>query len=501
MTLDRALIELDRHGESIRGVVIVFDEAGMAPTRGSERLLARAAAAGAKVIAIGDPGQLASVQAGGWLAALSRRVGANRLNEVQRQRNKDERRALAALHDHQPELYLRWAQNTGGLRVHHQQAKQRALADWLAAAAVHGAREAVLIARDNELRDRLNQHARAHQREQGRLGVDVAYGPVTVATGDRVICRRNDRGFEVDNGTRGPVRATHHNEIVIETDAGTVRALPAAYVAQHVEHAYCLTGHGMQGGTVEHATVLATPRDLTAGWSYTALSRSRGNTILHIDVSEHTAAATERTELAPAEQRPRADRDEVVAGITERMLVRDDEDLAIDQLPSAMPSAGRVDDTQLHQATVAGRIPQEHGAEQADHRGHGRQLRALRGQLESRVPNAPVCHSSSWPESSRPTSSDRYSPRIATSSPSVSRTARTKTTTTPRRLDARRATAAHRGTPSRRHTTGGPRTASRGAAVPGRTGRSDPRRTRRTRPTHQPARTRRPRPRRSSRTR
>ena len=46
-------------------------------------------------------------------------------------------------------------------------------------------------------------------------------------------------------------------------------------MAEHVEHAYCLTGHGMQGGTVEHATVVATPRALTRGWSYTALSRAR----------------------------------------------------------------------------------------------------------------------------------------------------------------------------------------------------------------------------------
>jgi hypothetical protein len=30
-----------------------------------------------------------------------------------------------------------------------------------------------------------------------------------------------------------------------------------------VEHAHCLTGRGMRGATVEHATVLASIRDLT----------------------------------------------------------------------------------------------------------------------------------------------------------------------------------------------------------------------------------------------
>ena len=53
----------------------------------------------------------------------------------------------------------------------------------------------------------------------------------------------------------------------------------------------------MQGGTVEHATVLATPRDLTAGWSYTALSRARRTTRLHIDGGEQAArVAAERAE-------------------------------------------------------------------------------------------------------------------------------------------------------------------------------------------------------------
>jgi hypothetical protein len=39
----------------------------MASTRGTERLLAAVQAEGAKVVAIGDPGQLPSVQAGGWM--------------------------------------------------------------------------------------------------------------------------------------------------------------------------------------------------------------------------------------------------------------------------------------------------------------------------------------------------------------------------------------------------------------------------------------------------
>jgi AAA domain len=58
------------------------------------------------VIAVGDSGQLASVQAGGWFTALTRQRSGPELREVLRQRDPAEREALAALHDGSPEVYL-----------------------------------------------------------------------------------------------------------------------------------------------------------------------------------------------------------------------------------------------------------------------------------------------------------------------------------------------------------------------------------------------------------
>ena len=76
------------------------------------------------------------------------------------------------------------------------------------------------------------------------------------------------------------------------------RELPAAYAA---EHAYALTGHGMQGATVQVAIVLASPRDLTAGWSYTALSRARGDTRLLVHDDDFS---DRRDEIAPRDRSP-----------------------------------------------------------------------------------------------------------------------------------------------------------------------------------------------------
>jgi ATP-dependent exoDNAse (exonuclease V) alpha subunit len=57
-TIDRALIDLERYDDPFTPrTVVILDEAGMAATRSTERVLATAQRAGAKVIAIGDSGQ------------------------------------------------------------------------------------------------------------------------------------------------------------------------------------------------------------------------------------------------------------------------------------------------------------------------------------------------------------------------------------------------------------------------------------------------------------
>jgi hypothetical protein len=328
-TLDRLLIDIDELGERIpyRGVVIL-DEAGMAPTRLSARLLARAEEAGAKVIAIGDPRQLPSVQAGGWLGALGTACGAARLTQVIRQRDAGERTALAALRDGQPKRYLEWASAAGRIEMLSDatDATRRAVGLWHQAVTENGAGGVVIIARDNDTRDELNVAARELWGALGLLGEARTYGGPALAVGDRVICRQNDARLDVDNGMRGSVRELGSHCVVIETDAGAVRELPAGYVHEHLEHAYALTGHSMQGGTVERAIVVASPRDLTAGWSYTALSRARGETrVLIVDTHDD-----ERSEFAPAGSA--LPREPLLARVARRMVERDDEDLASEQI-------------------------------------------------------------------------------------------------------------------------------------------------------------------------
>ena len=147
---------------------------------------------------------------------------------------------------------------------------------WDAAAKQHGLPAAVMIARDNQACEQLNEAARAMLKHTSALPrVGVLIGAREFAVVDRVIARRNDRQIDIDNGTVATIIAIDplHQSITVRTDSGDVRQLDHAYVAAHLEHAYALTAHGAQGATVAWAGVVGRPREFTREWAYTALSR------------------------------------------------------------------------------------------------------------------------------------------------------------------------------------------------------------------------------------
>jgi hypothetical protein len=177
------------------------------------------------------------------------------------------------------------------------------LADWNAARSAHGLPQAVMIARDNGTRALLNDRARQLLVREGAIAADgVAIADREFAVGDRVIARRNDRHRDVDNGTLGRVAEIdcRTGALTVITDSGDHRLLDAAYVAEHLEHAYALTGHGAHGATVEWAGVTGRPAEFTREWAYTSLSRARGRTRVYV-IAEPTAKQRQREEYAQPE--------------------------------------------------------------------------------------------------------------------------------------------------------------------------------------------------------
>jgi conjugative relaxase-like TrwC/TraI family protein len=243
-TMHALISELDRASGFPQRTVLVIGEAGMASTRIAAAIFTHAEQADTKIIAVGDPGQLASVHPGGWLAGLAGRHPVPQLREVIRQRDPADRAALEALHDGHPDAYLQHQRDS--IAVHHDETNALvALVDqWDTARRRHGPQDAVMIARDNETRAQLNHAARERLKRDGVLpedGVRIAHTEYT--PGDRIIARRNHPGADIDNGTLATVLAvdarTHRMRIT--TTTGQQRELDLSYVARHVEHAYALT--------------------------------------------------------------------------------------------------------------------------------------------------------------------------------------------------------------------------------------------------------------------
>jgi hypothetical protein len=119
-------------------------------------------------------------------------------------------------------------------------------------------------------------------------------------------------------------------------------------VAEHLQYAYVLTAHTIQGATVEWAGVVGRPEDFTRNWSYTALSRARAPTELFV-VDNQTERDLDRAEIAPDQPAELGDERTPIERLQTAMRRRDDEDLA-DQLHAARTAqaeAQRVADTAL----------------------------------------------------------------------------------------------------------------------------------------------------------
>jgi hypothetical protein len=285
------------------------------------------------------------VAAGGWFGHLAGRLGGPELREVMRQNDPAERGALAEVHDGKPDGYIALKRERSDLQVHAREADaiSTAVADWDRAQREYGVTRAVMIARDNATRDTLNDKARQLRAAAaaGDLGRDaLTAGDREFRTSDRVIARRNDRVRDVDNGTLGTVVGIDPRALglTVLTDGGEPRVLDVAYVADHLEHAYALTGHGAQGATVDWAAVVGRPSELTREWAYTALSRARHNTRIHL-ISEPPRPDSERADYAPDPTPPRPE--ESLGSLAASLRRSATEPLALDQTGPLAISAAR----------------------------------------------------------------------------------------------------------------------------------------------------------------
>ncbi len=260
------------------GAVIVCDEASMMPTRALERLASEAAQRCARLILVGDRAQLPAIDAAGGFAALADRLGAVELTENRRQRADLQRQVAERLGKGRPGEALALLAQHGRLRGFDDAREARAalVAAW-AETSLADPGSGLILAHDRHEVATLNQMARSALDGAGLLGLSrLVVSGREWGAGDRLVCRRNDYGLGVRNGTRGTVLEidADRRALLVRTDEGVTVRLPEHYLGD-VQHGYALTGHISQGATVDRTYLLATAERGGREWAYVAASRHR----------------------------------------------------------------------------------------------------------------------------------------------------------------------------------------------------------------------------------
>jgi Ti-type conjugative transfer relaxase TraA len=274
----------DRGGLTSRDVLVI-DEAGMVGTRQFERVLSHAAEAGAKVVLVGDIKQLQAIEAGAAFRSIHERHGGAEMGEVRRQRENWQRDATRDLATGRTDDALQAYRSHG--MVHEARTREQARGDlierWDRDRQAAPERSRIILTHTNDEVRALNEAARERMRSGGNLGdevhLTVERGERHFASGDRVMCLQNERGLGVKNGTLGTIEHVSAQSMIVQTDDGrSVRFDLRDY--NRIDHGYAATIHRVQGMTVDHTHVLATP-GMDVHGSYVALSRHRDGVDLH----------------------------------------------------------------------------------------------------------------------------------------------------------------------------------------------------------------------------
>lgn len=268
--------------------VLIIDEAGMVSAKQLANVMALARQSGAKIVLVGDPAQLQSVEAGAAFRTLLERNAFMRLDDVRRQKEDWQREATQSLAQGDIPKALQMYQAKGSIHESKTRtdAKARLVADVMRELDATPQTSRLVLAYTRKDVADLNAMIRAEMIERGKVSSECVETAVTIkeedtqreeiqsyAVGDRIVFRENNRDLDVMNGSFGTLTSVERGQFCVKLDTDkTVTFSPQDY--KRFQHGYAATVHQSQGMTVDKAYVLATPH-FDRHTTYVALSRHK----------------------------------------------------------------------------------------------------------------------------------------------------------------------------------------------------------------------------------
>lgn len=302
-TLDMLLLAHDKgltaEGEAFERLavdehtVLLIDESSLAGTMKLARTLDLAQRSGASVRLLGDPGQLGAVEAGGALRLIADQAGAAHLEEVHRFATPGEAEASLLIRDGNKsglDFYIHQRRTMGGTSA---EMIEEMFANWQADS--NTGLTSLMIAATNDNVVELSTRARMHRVIRGEVEDDgvTLHDETRAGVGDIIVTRDNQRRLKagptdyVKNGDLWRVtrRLDTGGLLAKNTNTGAAVALPADYVAEHVELGYATTTHRVQGMTVDTSHGLVGV-GMTRNEAYTLSTRGKLSNRFYVVVDE-----------------------------------------------------------------------------------------------------------------------------------------------------------------------------------------------------------------------
>ena len=273
--------------------LVLIDEATQQSMPNLDAILKNAGAEDAKIVIIGDPAQLPSVESGGGFDMLTRKLGFAQLQQAERFAHEWEREASLKLREGDKSALADYDQHA---RLHggsFDQMAEQSVLDYLTG---HLSGESVIITTHTHAeRDELNRRTQQHLASWGKTDtsqtVSIADGR-TANLGDLLLATRNDnareageQGRTLANSDLMRVTGISGSQVTVQRQTGTGKetgtrtwspayTVPASYLAEHGALGYAQTAHASQGSTVTRGIEFGSETASRSGL-YPALTRGR----------------------------------------------------------------------------------------------------------------------------------------------------------------------------------------------------------------------------------
>lgn len=286
-TIDSLWLALERKPNRLtKNTLLVIDETGMCGVKKLNQLIQAAKSAGSKVILVGDENQLQPIESGSAFHQLVRNNSALELQNIQRQKDKEDRDNVIKIRDGKLLEVLQNLESRGLMYFDtcHTHAKAQLVNDWFEHYETDNNNSLIIASTKADVHE-LNIIARQKLRmEEAISSISIPFKTednkaLDLSVGDRVMFTSNSYQLNVKNGNTGTI-----NEIETAWDGSVNLTITLAdgramsfnsKTYNSLDYGYASSVHKAQGMTVDRAFLYLTDRFISKELAFVQLSRSR----------------------------------------------------------------------------------------------------------------------------------------------------------------------------------------------------------------------------------